>query len=349
MQKIPLFASDLMDLRRKPLGDLSNKSTTRLIMLEAEKKIAESLVATTITQKEILRLQTIKTVGLLKEQLAKTESTLLIANNKIAALEKQRIIDKETLNENDLMTERLFEMENEIVSATQEHETIVLSMHLEREQFAARLFDLESKLSNSAASSHEKDAESISRNEIQKESSQMCLTLRASAVQCVLSEENLIKRISLLKTKLGSKCKEEAGCRKEIKVLSKDLATTQSLVETQKEAILKSSVLAAEKELLLQDTLKAVVLLDEREHVLQETVSELRAAAEKNIEEISAAQQTIAELEITVEMTRKDLVRAKESVRVYEAQVKKIAVRHRIFQSCCIRKIAFVAEHNSNV
>ena len=320
-------------------------------MVEAEKKIAESLVATTITQKEILRLQTIKTVGLLKEQLAKTESTLLIANNKIAALEKQRINDKETLNENDLMTERLFEMENEIVSATHEHETIVLSMHFEREQFAARLFDLESKLSDvsreSAAGIQERDAEVISRNEIQKESSQMCLSLQASAEQCVLSEENLVRRISMLKSKLGNKCKEEAGSRKEIKELNKELATTQTLVEVQKEVILRSSALAAEKELLLQDTLKAVILLDEKEHVLQETVSELRAAAEKNTEEIFAAQQTISELEVTVEMTREDLVKAKESVRVYEAQVQVLTTSHRTFRNCCIRARVHVTKHTS--
>lgn len=301
-----------MELRRKPLTNISNDTSggerARVKMLEAEKKIAESLVATAITQKEILRLQTIKTVGLLKDQLAKTEAILTHANDKIASLEEDRINNKGKSIENEAMGERLLEMEREIISATQEHETIVISMHFEREQFASRLFELERQMSDEIASAHlaaelsiqERDTEASSRSEIQNESTQMCVTLQTTVEQFKISESNLTNRIEMLKSKLRSQIKVDAANKEEILGLNKDLATTMSRLEIQTELNVQSAVFAAEKEIIFQDTIKSAALLAEKECVLQDTISELRSVAQVYGEE---------------------LVIAKKEVQVYEAQI----------------------------
>ena len=64
MQRQHFQSADLLDVRRKPLKDISNEG--RLQMAEAEKNIAESLVTIAVAEKEALRLQTVKTLGLLK-------------------------------------------------------------------------------------------------------------------------------------------------------------------------------------------------------------------------------------------------------------------------------------------
>jgi hypothetical protein len=312
MQQPPFRASELMELRRKPLSNIPNEISggerARVQMLEAEKKIAESLVATAITQKEILRLQTIKTVGLLKDQLAKTETILTHANDKIASLEADRMKNKGAFIENEVMSERLLEMEREIMSATQEHETIVISMHFEREQFASRLFELEKQMSDEIALAHqaielsiqERDAEASSRCEIQNESNQMCATLQATVEQFRISESNLTDRIEMLKTKLCAQLKVDAANKEEIIGLNKDLATTMSRLEIQTEVNVQSAALAAKKEIILQETIKSAALLAEKECFLQETITELRSVAEVYVEE---------------------LVIAKKEVQVYEAQI----------------------------
>jgi hypothetical protein len=312
MQQPPFRASELMELRRKPLSNIPNEISggerARVQMLEAEKKIAESLVATAITQKEILRLQTIKTVGLLKDQLAKTETILTHANDKIASLEADRMKNKGAFIENEVMSERLLEMEREIMSATQEHETIVISMHFEREQFASRLFELEKQMSDEIALAHqaielsiqERDAEASSRCEIQNESNQMCATLQVTVEQFRISESNLTDRIEMLKTKLCAQLKVDAANKEEIIGLNKDLATTMSRLEIQTEVNVQSAALAAKKEIILQETIKSAALLAEKECFLQETITELRSVAEVYVEE---------------------LVIAKKEVQVYEAQI----------------------------
>jgi hypothetical protein len=312
MQQPPFRASELMELRRKPLTNNQNDSSggerARVQMLEAEKKIAESLVATAITQKEILRLQTIKTVGLLKDQLAKTETILNNANDKIAFLEEERVRNKETLIENEVMSERLLEMEREIMSATQEHEAIVISMHFEREQFASRLFELEEQMSGEIATAHlavelsiqERDADASSRCEIQSESNQMCATLQATVEHFKISESNLTNKIESLKLKLSAQIKVDAANKEEIIGLNKDLATTMSRLEIQTEVNVQSAALAAKKEIILQDAIKSAAALAEKECVLQDTITELRSVAEVYGEE---------------------LVIAKKEVQVYEAQI----------------------------
>jgi hypothetical protein len=312
MQQPPFRASELMELRRKPLTTLSDETSggerARVQMLEAEKKIAESLVATAITQKEILRLQTIKTVGLLKDQLAKTESILNHANHKIASLEEDRMRNKGTFVENEVMSERLLEMEREIMSATQEHETIVTSMHFEREQFASRLFELEKQMSDEIALAHqaielsiqERDAEASSRCEIQNESNQMCATLQATVEQFKISESNLKDRIEMLKSKLSTQLKVDAANKEEIISLNKDLATTISRLEIQTEVNVQSAALAAKKEIVLQDAIKSAALLAEKECVLQDTITELRSVAEVYGEELVIAKKEVQEYEAQI-------------------------------------------------
>jgi hypothetical protein len=118
-----------MEVRRKvervPLGDISNdenssKDMSKMIQLVAlEKKKAEALFTTAVTEKEILRLQTIKSLSLLKQ-------------------ENERI-----RNENNQVMNHSVKMQSDIATLSLDRDNVVLSMHLEREQFAAKLFELE--------------------------------------------------------------------------------------------------------------------------------------------------------------------------------------------------------------
>jgi hypothetical protein len=149
-QPFPETTKSLLAVR-KPLGDISNdipnnEDKKRVQMMELEKKLAETLYGKAITEKEVIRLQAIKTLNLLQEKLARTEDTLTKANVKF---ENQRIIyEKKSSLATEENDDRINMIENEKSTANQEHETVLVSMYFEREQFASRLFDLEETLSN---------------------------------------------------------------------------------------------------------------------------------------------------------------------------------------------------------
>ena len=292
-----------MEVRRKPLGDITNSPKSgqaRMQMMEAEKKMAESLATAAIGQKEILRLQTVKTVGLLKEQLAKTETVLSLANQKIAILEEQRIYDKQALSDNVHMSEHILEMENEILAATQEHETIVVSMNSEREQFARRLSELEKKVSDTDASAGEA-GEATSRNVLRSESNEMCATLQATVEQFKLSEINLTNRISLLKAKLSAQIRLAADSQKEMTGLAEELVTTKHLLAEQTEVNVITAALAAEKESILQSTLSELQKSNEAVQSYGMQLNALQLKLEDKTYEATSTTQRMSSLTLLLE------------------------------------------------
>jgi hypothetical protein len=84
--QVPVGHFDLMAVRR-PLADISNvkSENLRFKMMETEKKIAESMFSEAFKEKEVIRLQSIKTVELLKIELKKSEEALAAALNKMAS------------------------------------------------------------------------------------------------------------------------------------------------------------------------------------------------------------------------------------------------------------------------
>ena len=292
-----------MEVRRKPLGDITNSPKSgqaRMQMMEAEKKMAESLATAAIGQKEILRLQTVKTVGLLKEQLAKTETVLSLANQKIAILEEQRIYDKQALSDNVHMSEHILEMENEILAATQQHETIVVSMNSEREQFARRLSELEKKVSDTDASAGEA-GEATSRNVLRSESNEMCATLQATVEQFKLSEINLTNRISLLKAKLSAQIRLAADSQDKMTGLAEELVTTKHLLAEQTEVNVITAALAAEKESILQTTLFELQKSNEAVQSYGMQLNALQLKLEDKTTEATSTTQRITSLILLLE------------------------------------------------
>lgn len=102
--------SSLMEVRRKPLGDLSNSNkryslaSSNFQLLTLEKAKAEQMFLTSVNEKETLHLKAIKSLTTLKAH-------------------------------NDTLS--------------RERNTTILSMHSERDQFASKLLDLQKSLSNS--------------------------------------------------------------------------------------------------------------------------------------------------------------------------------------------------------
>ena len=304
MQQYPLKESDLKEVRRKPLGDITNSPNTgraRMQMMEAEKKMAESLASAAISQKEVLRLQTVKTVGLLKEQLLKTETVLSLANQKIAILEEQRVYDKQALSDNVHMSEQILDMENEILVATQEHETMVVSMHVEREHFAKRLLELEKKVSDTDASAGEVEADDTSCNVLRSESNEMCATLQATVEQFKLSEINLTNRIHLLKSKLSDQIRLAADSEKEITGLAEELVTTKHLLAEQTEVNVMTAALAAEKESMLQVTLSELQKSNEAVQSYGMQLNALQMMLEDKTSEASSTTQRMSSLTALLE------------------------------------------------
>ena len=267
MQHPPYQAADLFEVRRKPLKDISNVG--RLLMAEAEKKIAESLVTIAVGEKESLRFQALKTLGLLKQELARAVQSLHQANEKISEYEDQKVIDngnykfaieevqRKAQESNDLMISMTADMK----SAHQEHEAVVISMHFEREQFARRLFNLERKLLEATTTNADencrslllaenaaKDAASEFRaliSRLQEENNQMYATLQATAEDAHLTGINSAKRIHLLKAKLGKKTRENTLSAKSIIDLNDALIEIkQQLIMQQEEIALTSANLA---------------------------------------------------------------------------------------------------------
>jgi chromosome segregation ATPase len=112
MQDPPKVASDLLSIRRQPGNSLVNASNTdsqKLKMALAEKSIAETMFATAFKEKEIIRLQAIKAVELLKGQLRKSEQSVQEATNRIYDLSKK--IDDNAVH-NSINEEEIHNLQN---------------------------------------------------------------------------------------------------------------------------------------------------------------------------------------------------------------------------------------------
>ena len=114
--QVPFSTCDLLGVRRKPLADISNgmkNNIHKLQMVEAEKAIAESMFINSLKEKEMMRAQTIKTINLLKNQLARSEHNLSNANS--------TIIESEIRLEEDLKISitrdhKINELQNEVTT-----------------------------------------------------------------------------------------------------------------------------------------------------------------------------------------------------------------------------------------
>ena len=98
--QVPINACDLLAVRRKPLTDISNGikiDKNKLQMVQAEKAIAESMFNDSFKEKEIIKAQAIKTLNLMKSQLARSEHNLSIANSSIMDSEARRKDDLELI------------------------------------------------------------------------------------------------------------------------------------------------------------------------------------------------------------------------------------------------------------
>ena len=120
----PSGKSDLLSLRRKPLSDITNgakSNDARLAMAEAEKKIAEVMFATAFKEKEMIRVQTIKTLDLMTDQVKRAEYSLTCANSTISAqnvrLDESVLVDlanKQTLKD---MQNKICNLESSLSTA----------------------------------------------------------------------------------------------------------------------------------------------------------------------------------------------------------------------------------------
>ena len=84
--QLPLNTRDLLAVRRRPLADISNgtkNDKNKIQLVQAEKAIAESMFNDSFKEKEIIKAQAIKTLSLMKSQLARSEHNLSIANSTI--------------------------------------------------------------------------------------------------------------------------------------------------------------------------------------------------------------------------------------------------------------------------
>lgn len=112
MQDTSKVASELLSLRRPQSNKASNASNSdseKLKMALAEKNIAEDMFATAFKEKEIIRLQAIKAVDLLKNQLKKSERAVAEAAYQIADLCKK--IDADALH-NSVNEEEIHSLKN---------------------------------------------------------------------------------------------------------------------------------------------------------------------------------------------------------------------------------------------
>ena len=112
MQDTSKVASELLSLRRPQSNKASNASNSdseKLKMALAEKNIAEDMFATAFKEKEIIRLQAIKAVDLLKNQLKKSERAVAEAAYQIADLCKK--IDADALH-NSVNEEEIHNLQN---------------------------------------------------------------------------------------------------------------------------------------------------------------------------------------------------------------------------------------------
>ena len=112
MQDTSKVASELLSLRRPQSNKASNASNSdseKLKMALAEKNIAEDMFATAFKEKEIIRLQAIKAVDLLKNQLKKSERAVAEAAYQIADLCKK--IDADALH-NSVNEEEIHNLKN---------------------------------------------------------------------------------------------------------------------------------------------------------------------------------------------------------------------------------------------
>ena len=112
MQDTSEVASELLSLRRQQSNKASNASNSdseKLKMALAEKNIAETMFATAFKEKEIIRLQAIKAVDLLKNQLKKSERAVAEAAYQIADLCKK--IDADALH-NSVNEEEIHNLQN---------------------------------------------------------------------------------------------------------------------------------------------------------------------------------------------------------------------------------------------
>lgn len=133
MQDPPKVASDLLSIRRQPDNNLVNGSNTdsqKLKMALAEKSIAETMFATAFKEKEIIRLQAIKTVELLKGQLRKSESAVQEATNRISDLSRR--IDDNAVH-NSVNEEEIQNLQNKNTTLKNEVSLAVLDQSQQQE------------------------------------------------------------------------------------------------------------------------------------------------------------------------------------------------------------------------
>ena len=323
MQRQHFQSADLLDVRRKPLKDISNEG--RLQMAEAEKNIAESLVTIAVAEKEALRLQTVKTLGLLKHELTKTVQDLHEANDKISALEDQRAVDAENLKlirdeiqiNTAMFNDRIAGMVADMAFAHQEHETVVVSMHFEREQFATRLFNLDAKLLEAIeekadendrfsaaaenAAVHAASAYHASMSNLQEEHNQIRATLEVETAKALFTEANFKSRIKSLKVKLGAKIRKNAMSTRCIAELNDVLAQTKQKIIKQEEEIASTSTRTADGNTYFVNL-----------------ISEMKVAAESNRCELQCARESLQLYEtqinsLQVELDDRDLARSRSN------------------------------------
>lgn len=164
MQNPPRVTSDLLSIRRKPGNSLVNGSNTdshKLKMALAEKSIAETMFATAFKEKEIIRLQAIKAVELLKGQLMKSESAVQDATNRISDLSKR--IDDNTVH-NSVNEEEIQNLQNKnttlknevslaVLDQTQQQEVKETKIRSDLEEQVQKLRTKNGQLKNSLLSS----------------------------------------------------------------------------------------------------------------------------------------------------------------------------------------------------
>ena len=164
MQVPPKVTSDLLSVRRQPGNSLVNASNTdsqKLKMALAEKSIAETMFATAYKEKEIIRLQAIKAVELLKGQLRKSETAVEEATNRVADLTKK--IDANAVH-NGVNEEEIHNLQNKntilknevslaLLDQTQQKEVKETNIKSDLEQQVQKLRTTNGQLKNSLLSS----------------------------------------------------------------------------------------------------------------------------------------------------------------------------------------------------
>lgn len=266
-------------------------------MMETEKKIAESMFSEAFKEKEVIRLQSIKTVDLLKIELKKSEEALATALNKMSsqcdAIGVDSILNQRKI---DGLMEEILNLRTELAVAT----ATIVQQKVKLEENDT----LRASIANATATIAQQQAK-LEENEILRAS--IAEATATIAVQQAQIEENELLRASIADataTILEQKAKLE-----ENEILRNTIADAKATIAQQEAKLV-------ENELLRASIADATITISEQGAKIEE--NELLRAS------IADATVTIAQQQLNLmenEMLRATIAHATATIALQEAKL----------------------------